>query len=156
MRTHCRSRCKTWRITPLRYIEACRRHLGRAGEQAETSVALIGDLEIRRLNVQWRGKDTATNVLSFPTAPGPATERHLGDIVIAYETVAREAATERKSFTDHLAHLSAHGYLHLVGHDHEEDAEAERMEQLEREILASMGIDDPYSETSPDTKKRLG
>ena len=73
-------------------------------------------------------------------------ERHLGDIAVAYETVAREATNEGKAFQDHLAHLAAHGYLHLIGFDHETDEDAEEMEALEREILAGLGINDPYAE----------
>lgn len=128
----------------LRAIEACGSRLGRTGEEAEISIVLCDDAEIRRLNRQWRGKDAATNVLSFPTPPGPGSNRHLGDIVIAFETVEREAREEAKRFDHHLSHMAVHGYLHLTGFDHENENDAEEMEQLEREILASIGIADPY------------
>lgn len=111
---------------------------------AEVSVLLCDDAEIRRLNAQWRRKDSATNVLSFPSVAQHAGERHLGDIAIAFETLNREAADEGKVFSHHLAHLTVHGYLHLLGFDHESDDDAEEMEGLEREILAGLGIDDPY------------
>ena len=96
----------------------------------------------RPLNKTWRGKDKATNVLSFPTEE-PSL---LGDIVVAYETTAREAAEEGKSLADHLSHLIVHGVLHLVGFDHEEDAEAEAMERLEGDVLATLGIASPYQD----------
>lgn len=111
---------------------------------AEVSVLLCDDREIRRLNAQWRGKDSATNVLSFPAAAGQAVESHLGDIAIAYETVQREAADEGKTFAAHLSHLTVHGFLHLLGFDHETDGDAEEMEDMEREILGRLGIADPY------------
>ena len=109
------------------------------------AVLLTGDASIRRLNAQWRQIDKPTNVLSFPPPSqqqGPV--RSLGDIAIAYETTAREAAEEGKPFTNHLAHLAVHGFLHLLGHDHGTDAAAERMEGLERAILARLGVPDPY------------
>lgn len=110
---------------------------------AEVSILLCDDPEIRRLNAQWRGKDSATNVLSFPAAAVQA-ETHLGDIAIAYETVKKEAADEGKAFLDHLSHLTVHGFLHLLGFDHETDGEAKEMEDMEREILGRLGIADPY------------
>ena len=127
-----------------RAIGACEATLGDRGESVEVSVLLCDDLEIRRLNSQWRSKDSATNVLSFPAPSGPSPQLHLGDIAIAYETVAREAKDERKPFSAHLAHMAVHGYLHLSGYDHEDEDEAEEMEQLEREILAELGVSDPY------------
>jgi probable rRNA maturation factor len=107
----------------------------------ELSVVLTDDAAIRALNAQWRKKDEPTNVLSFPA---PANASILGDIVIAYETTAREAAQEQKPLADHLSHLAVHGFLHLLGYDHESDADADVMEQLEREILARLGVPDPY------------
>jgi probable rRNA maturation factor len=114
------------------------------------AVLLTDDTAIRRLNAQWRGIDKPTNVLSFPAAPEPggagksAGARSLGDIAIAYGTTAREAQDEAKPFADHLAHLGVHGFLHLLGYDHETDAQAETMESLERAILARLGVPDPY------------
>jgi probable rRNA maturation factor len=119
---------------------------------AELAVMLTDDAGIRTLNHNWRGIDKATNVLSFPalqpTGPrgGDDAPRMLGDIAIAYETMRREADDERKPFTDHLSHLAVHGFLHLIGYDHENDDDAEAMEALEQEILAHLGIPDPYAE----------
>ncbi len=111
----------------------------------EISIMLTDDDAIRELNAQWRGKDQPTNVLSFP-APGAVEKRQsLGDIVIAYETCEREAGAELKTFQAHITHLIVHGFLHLVGYDHEEEAEAVAMESLECEILSALGIDDPYA-----------
>ena len=119
---------------------------------AELAVMLTDDAGIRALNKDFRGIDKPTNVLSFP-APEPAgtggendAPRVLGDIAIAYETVRREADDEGKPFADHLSHLAVHGFLHLMGYDHETDDDAEEMENLETEILAQLGIPDPYAE----------
>jgi probable rRNA maturation factor len=109
------------------------------------AVLLTDDASIRRLNAHWRHIDKPTNVLSFPPGSyqqGPV--KSLGDIAIAYETTAREAREEHKPFADHLAHLAVHGFLHLLGHDHDTDAAAEEMERLERVILARLGVPDPY------------
>ena len=117
---------------------------------AELAVMLTDDAGIRTLNNNWRGIDKPTNVLSFPalqpTAPPGDDDppRMLGDIAIAYETLRREADAEAKPFDHHLSHLVVHGFLHLIGYDHETDAEAEAMEALEREVLAQLGIPDPY------------
>lgn len=122
-------------------------------ENAEVSVALAGDERIRELNRQWRGKDSATNVLSFPAADGPAAEpRFLGDVILAFETIESEAAAEAKPLAHHVAHLAVHGTLHLLGYDHENDSDAERMERRERHILARIGIPDPYISTSRRTE----
>jgi len=119
---------------------------------AEVAVLLTDDAAIRLLNRDWRGVDKPTNVLAFPAAAppggGPTSPLPLGDIVIAFETMTREAATEAKPFADHLAHLAIHGFLHLLGYDHQSDHDAETMEGLERTILARLGIADPYA-TSP-------
>lgn len=114
---------------------------------AELAIVLTDDSAIRVLNRTWRGLDAPTNVLSFPSGPtsNAAPSRHLGDIVIAFQTVAREAKAEGKTFGHHLAHLAVHGYLHLVGHDHETDRDARKMERLERAILAQLDIPDPYA-----------
>jgi probable rRNA maturation factor len=108
-------------------------------------VLVENDAAIRALNRQWRGTDKPTNVLSFPAAASPSiAPRHLGDIAISYETAIREANAEARPFAHHLAHLAVHGFLHLLGYDHESDAAAEEMEGLERKILARLGIPDPY------------
>jgi len=114
--------------------------------ECEISVTFCDDEAIRALNADWRGKDQPTNVLSFPT-PG-AIERKplLGDVIVAYETVAREAQEQGKPLRAHAAHMVTHGFLHLIGYDHETAAEAERMEALERNIATALGFPDPYAE----------
>jgi probable rRNA maturation factor len=120
--------------------------------EAELAVMLTDDAGIRTLNRNWRGIDKPTNVLSFPalqpTGSGGPDEapRMLGDIAIAYETMRREADDEQKPFDHHLSHLAIHGFLHLMGYDHETDDDAEAMETLEQEILAQLGIPDPYAD----------
>lgn len=111
----------------------------------EVSVVLTDDAGIRALNKQWRNIDKPTNVLSFPAAKDAASPM-LGDIVVAYETLARECKAEGKDFHHHLAHLAVHGFLHLMGYDHETESEAESMERLESAILARLGVPDPYLE----------
>jgi probable rRNA maturation factor len=107
---------------------------------------LTDDAAIRALNNRWRGLDKPTNVLSFPAPAALQGDSpvHLGDIAIAYETVAREAESEGKPLAHHLSHLAVHGFLHLLGYDHESEPEAEAMEQQERAILARLRIPDPY------------
>lgn len=119
---------------------------------AELSLLLTDDKRIRIVNRDWRGFDKATNVLSFPAAPAEriASSPVIGDIVLAFETVAREAEAEEKSFGDHLSHLVIHGLLHLVGEDHETEDQAERMEALETAALARLGIADPYAGSDPE------
>ena len=113
---------------------------------AGLAVMLTDDAGIRTLNREWRGLDKPTNVLSFPAASStqPRGPVHLGDIAIAYETTAREAEAEGKPLAHHLSHLAVHGFLHLIGYDHESEPEAEAMEQLERTVLARLGVPDPY------------
>jgi probable rRNA maturation factor len=117
----------------------------RGAAPAELSIVLTDDMRIADLNKSWRGKDGPTNVLSFPAAemPGAATVL-LGDVVLARETIGREADVQGKRFADHLSHLTIHGVLHLLGYDHESDTEADEMEALERDILENLGIADPY------------
>jgi probable rRNA maturation factor len=116
--------------------------------QAELAIVLSDDSAVRRLNRQWRGKNAPTNVLSFPAATpgkGRSTSPYIGDVVIAYQTTAREAVAEGKPFNHHLAHLAVHGFLHLLDYDHDNDRDAEAMERLERRILARIGVADPYA-----------
>ncbi|MDG4891993.1 rRNA maturation RNase YbeY [Mesorhizobium sp. WSM4976] len=115
---------------------------------SELSVVFSDDAHIQTLNAEWRGKDKPTNVLSFPAFPFPKGGKlppMLGDIVLASETVAREAALEDKPLENHITHLVIHGLLHLLGHDHETDDEAEEMEAIERAALARLAIPDPYA-----------
>lgn len=117
-------------------------------EESELAIVLTDDAAIRELNRRWRGSDKATNVLSFPAhglVPPGSGPRPLGDVVIAYETMAREAQEQGLPLTHHLTHLAVHGFLHLLGYDHESDTEAETMEQLERDILARLDVPDPYA-----------
>jgi probable rRNA maturation factor len=120
--------------------------------EAELAVMLTDDSGIRTLNSNWRGIDKPTNVLSFPAlqptgaGPGDDAPRMLGDIAIAFETTRKEADDEQKPFDHHLSHLAVHGFLHLIGYDHEKDDDAEAMESLEQEILAQLGIPDPYAD----------
>lgn len=110
------------------------------------TVLLTNDAEVKALNAQYRGKNKPTNVLSFPDGEKIDGVLQLGDIAMAYETIAAEAAAQGKALKHHISHLAIHGTLHLLGHDHEEDAEAEAMEALEIAILARMGIANPYEE----------
>ena len=119
---------------------------------SEIAVMLTDDSGIRALNSNWRGLDKPTNVLSFPALqsegewkPGDPP-RMLGDIAIAYETLRREADEEQKLFDHHLSHLAVHGFLHLIGYDHENDSDAEVMEALEQDVLARLGIPNPYAD----------
>jgi probable rRNA maturation factor len=114
----------------------------------EVSVKFTSDAEVRALNAAWRGKDKATNVLSFPMAETPEDAPMLGDIVLALGVCAREAAEKDVPVETHATHLVVHGMLHLLGYDHETgDVEAEAMEAIERKALASLGIADPYAVT---------
>jgi probable rRNA maturation factor len=148
-----------WRDEP----EACaviQRAIAAAAEavdadvgDTELAVMLTDDSGIRTLNSNWRGIDKPTNVLSFPALQPSSTSRRpgdaprmLGDIAIAYQTMRKEADDEQKPFDHHLSHLAVHGFLHLIGYDHEKDDEAAAMEALEQEILAQLGIPDPYAD----------
>lgn len=132
-----------------RVADACLAELNVAALQPpELGVTFTDDDCIAELNRQWRGRAGPTNVLSFPLVeltPGAEMPPMLGDIVIAFETVAREAQEQEKPFIDHLTHLLVHGLLHLVGYDHMNDDEAETMEALERRILERLAIPDPYA-----------
>jgi len=125
---------------------------------AELAIVLADDSTIRLLNRDWRGVDAATNVLAFPAKPFPTEEAGgapplIGDIVLGYETVAREARDEGKPFAHHVAHLAVHGFLHLVGYDHERDEDAEKMERAERRILRRLAIPDPYRRRAKSANK---
>lgn len=160
--------CDTW-LAALPDVEAtCRRvaaaALGAATAgwpdeevaRMELAVVLADDARVQTLNRDYRGQDKPTNVLSFaalddeeaPSPPdGPIA---LGDVILAYETAAAEAAREGKTLVQHLSHLVVHGVLHLLGHDHEDDGEAEEMEGLEVAVLAALGIPDPYAQQHGD------
>ena len=114
---------------------------------AELSILLTDDAEITELNREWRGKHKPTNVLSFPAVAAsrlPASPM-LGDIALAFSTVRREAESDGKTLQDHATHLVVHGFLHILGYDHERAPEAEAMEAAEIRILATLGIDNPYA-----------
>ncbi len=147
-----------WRVLGLRPAQTARR-AGRAavaatGLQGDRPVALTvvlsDDAELRDLNRIWRGKDRPTSVLSFPSgAIGPDRRRALGDVILGFETVVRDAEAAQKPLAHHLSHLVVHGVLHLMGYDHERPAEARRMEGLEVRVLAGLGISDPYAALPP-------
>jgi probable rRNA maturation factor len=130
---------------------------------AELSVVLGSDDRVRDLNARFRGKDAATNVLSFPAfeadAPrslGEGVPVLLGDVILAHGVVSREAREQNKTVSDHLSHLIVHGVLHLLGHDHMTDDDADRMEALETGILAGLGIPDPYQPAGVAAKNKSG
>lgn len=124
----------------LKVLKAAAKREGRAGDVA---VLFTDDAEMRTLNRTWKGKDKPTNVLSFPAPEGFGS---LGDVALGFETIAAEAVGQGKTRADHAAHLLVHGFLHLLGYDHQNDADAERMEDRERAILSDLGIADPYDE----------
>jgi probable rRNA maturation factor len=119
------------------------------GAAGIVGIVLTDDAEQRRLNRAYRGKDAPTNVLAFPLtdAPPPGAPLLIGDVVLAYETIAREAGEQNKPLADHLRHLVVHGVLHLLGFDHANEAAAALMEARETEILARLGVPDPYRDT---------
>lgn len=150
-----------WGGLAMRAAEAACAGDGRDGLLTSRTVVsaalrLANDAELRELNRAYRGKDRPTNILSFPMLPpeearalgpeatGQGGEILLGDMAIAYETLMREAAEQSLAPEDHFVHLVVHGILHLFGHDHVDDAEAERMEALETHVLAGLGVADPY------------
>lgn len=140
-----------------RAVRAVFAQLKLKGSIGDVSVVFAGDDFMRGLNLQYRQKDSATNVLSFPFSLEIDSEEHvpnlLGDIVLAYETVCQEAESQEKPIADHVRHLLVHGVLHLLGYDHEENTQAGVMEKLEVDILRSLGVSDPYapdSQSGPD------
>lgn len=134
-----------------RIAEWARVAAGARGHGAEVVVRVVGLAEGRKLNAQWRGKDYATNVLSFPPVTSGARHvarvwpRPLGDIVVCAPVIAREAREQSKVVEAHWAHLVVHGILHLLGYDHQKNAEAVRMERRETRLLAQLGWEDPYA-----------
>lgn len=146
-----------WEAAAARILPAVWKGLAAEGRQAtsgEICLVLTNDAEISELNKAWRGKDGPTNVLSFPAEDDfrdvPQTgedleEPTLGDVVFAFETITREAGEQDKNFHNHMAHLLVHGVLHLLGYDHQSDEDAGQMESLERRILATLDIADPYA-----------
>lgn len=155
--------CALWEMCPpaSRHVRAAARRAVRAGAAAagltlptrvELAVKLADDSCQRRLNRDWRGRDRPTNVLAFPAwSPGEnlpeAAPLPLGDVVLAFETVSREAREQRKDLVGHVSHLTVHGVLHLLGYDHGTPSDAARMETLEASILAGLGFPDPYRDT---------
>ena len=135
-----------WLAQPLSE-QTVRAAIGAAAELSttggEVSILLADDETIRALNRDWRGIDKPTNVLSFRAA-GTAAAPLLGDIAISYETLAKECDGERKDFLHHLAHLAVHGFLHLIGYDHQTDAQADEMEGLESKIMLRLNLPDPH------------
>jgi len=118
----------------------------------EVSLVFTDEASIREINAEWRSQDKPTNVLSFPAfplTPGKMPGPMLGDIILAQETLVREAQALDKPFDEHLTHLLVHGFLHLFGYDHMEESDAERMEGLETRILAGLGLSDPYGDSDP-------
>lgn len=130
-------------------VNAAAKDLGLAANpQVELSIVFADDAMVQELNAQWRGKDIPTNVLSFPSKlmrPVDVLPPVLGDIILAFQTVEREALQEEKRFENHVSHLVLHGFLHLLGYDHESDEDARLMENTETRILAALAIPDPYA-----------
>ena len=131
-----------------RAVDAALDAAGRSGQGLSVDIVLSDDDTVRKLNQRWRGKASATNVLSFPAAPAAHlpddAERLLGDIILASGVVDREARGDGKTFATHSCHLVIHGMLHLLGYDHDTDHAAEQMEQLEIKAMALLGMPDPY------------
>ena len=137
---------EAWRALPdaERIVRTAAEAALEPGSDGGVAILLTDDEAVRELNRQWRGKDRPTNVLSFPAAETAAP--WLGDVALAWETCAREAAEQNQATAHHVTHLVVHGVLHLLGWDHQTDAEAESMEALERDILARLGVPDPYGD----------
>ncbi|MDR3422536.1 MAG: rRNA maturation RNase YbeY [Xanthobacteraceae bacterium] len=137
-----------WKVLPDA-ASAARRAIAEAATmlstpRAELAIVLTDDSAVRLLNRAWRGVDAPTNVLSFPTRRAGGEPPLIGDVVLAFETIAREARAEGKPIVHHVAHLAVHGFLHLLGYDHVRKADAEAMERIERDVLRRLAIPDPY------------
>ena len=156
---------RLWPAATRRARSAARTALGaaanpsRLGAGAEMTIVLADDGTVRRLNRQYRGIDKPTNVLSFGSTTGEHASAAgspiiLGDVVLARETVAAEANVQGKSITDHAVHLVVHGVLHLLGHDHQAAREADLMEAIEIQVLARLGIANPYVTRLPRRRGR--
>lgn len=128
-----------WKKALYPYCKTVEAIVGVVGGKGELSIVLANDEFIHALNKQYRSKDKPTNVLSFPN-----DEESLGDVILAFETIMREAEEQGKSFKHHAAHLIVHGILHLMGHDHENTEDAEKMEAKEVKILKKLGVSNPY------------
>lgn len=128
-----------WKKALRPYCKTIETAVAQIKAKGEVAIVLADDAFIHTLNKQYRGKNKPTNVLSFPNDEEP-----LGDIVLAYDTVEREAIAQQKTFHDHAIHLIIHGILHLQGHDHESEKEAKTMEAQEVKILEKLGISNPY------------
>lgn len=151
-------RSPLWRVPGLRPAETARRAARAALDAVAASpdgaagvtLVLSHDAELRALNRLWRGKDRPTNVLAFPSGPKwPGRDAALGEVILSFETLAREAEGAGRPLGHHLSHLVVHGVLHLLGYDHDRPAEARRMEGLEVKLLAGLGISDPYAAPAP-------
>ncbi|NNE58430.1 MAG: rRNA maturation RNase YbeY [Hellea sp.] len=142
---------QNWNKLALDLEHLCARAVQSADQKAEgeLSIAFVDDRAIQKLNAQYRGQNKPTNVLSFPMK-GPM----MGDIVLARETILAETAQQNKSLADHVTHLIVHGFLHLLGFDHQDDEQAAEMESLEKKALAQLGIDNPYQINEPSMIKR--
>jgi probable rRNA maturation factor len=144
---------EAWRALPgldgvaAKAVTAALQSSGATKANVEVAVLFTDDASMAGLNAEWRGKEKPTNVLSFPAPGMPVPDgeaQPLGDIALGFGTVAREAAEQGKTLHDHALHLIVHGMLHLLGHDHDDDAEAFRMEELEIGILKGLGVSNPY------------
>lgn len=145
MPAHCQFPGTQWRedMLDVDQIVACVFEAINQTDDKDIAIVFSDDAQVQTLNRDFRGKDKTTNVLSFPSD----AEDEWGDIILAYETIAREAHEQGKPFKAHLTHLIVHGVLHLLGYDHIEDDEAEEMEALEITILAQLAIDNPYEKS---------
>jgi probable rRNA maturation factor len=140
--------CRGW-LEALPDAEALTREAAQAVPGAGNAAVLLTDDEtLAELNARFRDREGPTNVLSFPASPNFAD--HLGDVALAFGVCQAEAGEQGKPLADHLRHLVAHGLLHLMGYDHEDESEAQVMESLERNILGGMGLPDPYGDAGQD------